>query len=353
MTSVPTLQKIQAQAANLGFDQMGIAPAHLEAYHHQAYQQWIDLGYHGTMDYLKRRQQEPCSAVQMVPNARSVIMLAVNYFRPEDNDQPTKEHALISRYAITRDYHKVIGKQLKTLAFWIESEFNAQTRYYIDTGPLLERGYAEAARLGFIGKNTMLITKAFGSWVFLTAIVTDLDLPPTKTATTMRCGRCQRCLDVCPTQAILSGKVLDATKCIAYLTIENRGSIPVELRPKIGTWFFGCDLCQEVCPHNSRAKAARLSQMQDVKLSDGRAIALTRILALRTHQDVVDLFAGTPIMRAKRSGIMRNAAIVAANTGNQKWLPALKKLQDDEVQREADPVILETVHWAIEQLESK
>ncbi len=338
--------EILLKARELGFDLAAVAPALLPAHYRDTFRRWLQDGLHGNMDYLARRLRDDRNAETVVPGARSVIMLAINYFHPDEGKGQGTRGGQISRYAVTRDYHKVIEARLKAFSRFIETNWQAATRYYVDTGPVLERAYAEVSGLGYIGRNSCLITKPFGSWVFLAAIVTDLELPPDQKNLTIRCGTCRRCIDACPTRAIREDHTIDARRCISYLTIENREGIPEELRDGIGNWLFGCDICQEVCPHNARAVPARLDDFQQVRIGD-RTLDLRDILAIADHERMVAVFAGTPIMRAKRRGLLRNACVVAGNSGDPELIPHLQALHD----REEDPMLREHARWAIDKLE--
>jgi epoxyqueuosine reductase len=252
----------------------------------------------------------------LLPGARSVIVIALNYYTPDSPLLPG--HGRIARYARGRDYHKVIGKILKKIAAFIkETAPDSRSKICVDSSPLLEKSYAVKAGLGFIGKNTTLITPQFGSYVFLGEIITTLELecdtphaaPEYITGT---CGTCTRCLDACPTGALTAPGCMDARRCISYLTIENKGEIPPELATKIGTRIFGCDGCQEVCPYNK--SFAKPAADQDVaKPLAGSSLPLKDILEIRTDAQFLARFAGSPLTRAKRAGLQRNAEIALTN----------------------------------------
>lgn len=336
--------EIILRAKELGFDLVRVAPIRIDAKYADTYARWIAAGQHGDMDYLAKRLSQARRPETVVPGARSLICVGVNYHTGQ-NRQPPPGSGRISCYAVTRDYHKVITACLKKLSHFIESEWDAAARYYVDTGPVLERAFAEAAGIGYIGRNTCIITEKFGSWVFLAVIITDLDLPADTNETKIHCGTCRRCIDDCPTGAINEDWTIDARKCISYLTIENRGPIPVELRKKMGAWLFGCDVCQDVCPHNGRAMPAPIEDFQRLRFPDG-VIPLRAVLAMKTDAEFLARFRGTPIMRAKRRGILRNACVVAGNSGDKSLLPLLEVV----IERENDDMLREHARWAVEEL---
>jgi epoxyqueuosine reductase len=239
----------KAKAKSLGFDRAGIASATPSDYH-DYFRQWLDDGRAGTMKYLSARFDERTDPATYLPGAKTVICVAMNYFVPLSS-QPTIGR--IARYALGDDYHEIIKPRLHQLADWLRAQFpQAQFRCAVDTAPVMEKELAARAGIGWMGKNTCIISEEIGSWLFLGEVITTLELPPDPPATD-RCGTCTRCLDACPTQAITSPYQLDATKCISYLTIEHTGDIPAEMQPKLSGWLYGCDICQDVCPFNRRA----------------------------------------------------------------------------------------------------
>jgi epoxyqueuosine reductase len=246
---------------------------------------------------------------------------------------------LIARYARFADYHNVLSAPLKRLAAYLDQLGGSGTRslWYVDTGPFLERDLAQRAGLGFVGKHTNLISRRLGNWFFLAEIITTLDLEP-DAAEKNRCGSCARCLTACPTRAITAPFQLDARRCISYLTIELKGSIPVELRPAIGNRIYGCDDCLEVCPWNRFAGESRL--MKEHERSDCQTPALVELLAL-DESGFRKRFAGTPILRAKRRGFLRNVCVALGNVGDRSVLPALRRAASDP-----EPLIAEHGRWA-------
>ena len=240
------------------------------------------------MDYMKRDPGRRAHPEQILPSAKTVISLAINYFHPEDRKPDESIHGKVAKYAYGKDYHRVIEKKLKKLSrFIVETAGEgAQTKYYVDTGPILEKAFAQNAGLGFFGKNTNIITRGFGSWVFLASIITNLKLE-TDAPHTGSCGSCRICIDACPTDALLGNYTIDARKCISYITIESKEEIPQELKKRMGEWVFGCDICQDVCPYNHWAKETRHSEFREKKAGTW------------VHLDSPPILAGTPLTRAK------------------------------------------------------
>ncbi|HEY2826114.1 MAG TPA: tRNA epoxyqueuosine(34) reductase QueG, partial [Pirellulales bacterium] len=250
-----TAAALKAQALELGFDLCGICPA-ASPPGAERFQQWLAAGYAGQMHYLADRAVAYNHPSSVLDGARSIVMLAMNY-RTSDPLPPAVGQGRVSRYSWGVDYHKIIRERLARLADWIrQNQPGARIRGVVDTAPLLEREFAQLAGLGWIGKNTLLLNKQLGSWFFLAAILTDFELEYDSPHATDHCGTCRACLDACPTGAFVDAYVLDARRCISYLTIELRDSIPNDLRPGIGDWLFGCDVCQDVCPWNHRAPLA-------------------------------------------------------------------------------------------------
>ncbi len=316
---------------------------HLQA----IYNTWLDKNQHGNMDYLERHAISKTTPDNLLTNCKSIIVVGLNYYQKTNPTKPTEGQ--IARYAWGKDYHKVLGKKLiriskKLKQLYPEATFIART----DATPLMERQYALKAGLGFIGKNTMLISPTYGSWLLIGEIITDHIFPASDAATKKlgACGSCKRCQKACPTGALDQSYRINAEKCIAYLTIEHRGVIPENLRPKIGNRLFGCDICQEVCPHNIRAQAT--NEPQFLEAIAGSSQLLTTILNLKTEEEFRTKFQGSPLLRAKLTGLIRNACIVAANNNDKSCLKILKKLITDP-----DPIIAEHAKWAVEQMEKK
>lgn len=336
--------EIKAEAQRLGFELVGFAPA-VSPVGFSALKEWLDHGYAGEMQYLERRREAYGNPESVLPGVRSMIMLGKNYKSDEPADPAVPTDARVSRYAWgTTDYHDVLRDLLKQLGKYVKHlEPQAKTRGIVDTAPLLERDFARLAGLGWFGKNTLLINKRRGSYLFLCALLTDLELEPDSPHETSHCGTCTRCLDACPTDAFVAPYVLDARKCISYLTIELRGPIPDALRPGIGDWLFGCDVCQDVCPWNRKSPATQTPEFQPQ--AGLRPVDASRLLTLTAEQFDAE-FGDTPLARPGRVGILRNAAIVLGNSRHPAAIPALLQgLQD------AEPVIREACEWALKRLQ--
>jgi epoxyqueuosine reductase len=340
---------IKRAAEEAGFNLAGIAPAS-DAREHEYFPAWIAAGHAGEMKYLEARDDQGelkrASLARVAQWARSVVVCAINY----NTDQPYSTQAKdasrgwISRYAWSReDYHDAVLRRLKQVegalrsALPEEQQVNLATRSYVDTGPIVERVYAKYAGVGWVGKNTCIINQKKGSWLFLGVILTSLELAPDLPAPD-RCGTCTRCLDACPTDAFLGPYKLDSNKCISYLTIEKRGSIPEDLREGMGHHIFGCDICQDVCPWNRKAPISDAAEFQPRTELINPALEWLAELGAEEFRQV---FRGSPVKRAKRTGIRRNAAIAMGNSGRQEFLPALEKLSCDE-----DESVAESARWA-------
>jgi epoxyqueuosine reductase len=342
-------ERICARAHDLGFDLVGVASAYPVPYL-DAYNAWIDQGYHGEMGYLARpdRVERRENPDKILSGVRSVVCVGLNYYPralPTDQD-PTC--GLISNYAWGVDYHDLMMPRLEELAAFISVEVGAahgvSCRAYVDTGPILERAYAARAGLGFIGKNTCLIHRRIGSWLFLGEILVDVELEPTAEQTGISCGNCRRCLDACPTGALVAPYVLDARRCISYLTIELQGVITPELRPLMGNWIYGCDVCQMVCPWQRFAKPTAVRSLR----AEGTYRAAPALLDLIAMDE--EAFRrqcrGTPIFRIGRRRLLRNVAVALGNRGNEQTTPSLEDalilgLKDTE------PLVRGHVAWAL------
>jgi len=294
-------QNIRRAALNAGASLVGFAPAEFDERGLKDLKAYIERGAQGSMKYMEdyKKRVDPQA---IFPGAKSVIVIAVNYW--QKLPKSPKGHKKIALYAYGRDYHKVIKGILKKIVKQIEElDPKIKTKICVDTAPLLEKSYAVRAGIGFIGKNTTLITKEFGSYVLLGEILIDKKLTYSKVASGT-CGRCTRCIDACPTQAITKPYTMDAKRCISYLTIESREEIPKELKSKIGNRLFGCDTCQEVCPYNKQfAKQTKVTDF--LKPIAGRSIDPELIIRMKTEEDFVAHFAGSPLMRAKLKGLKR------------------------------------------------
>ncbi|MFZ5820966.1 MAG: tRNA epoxyqueuosine(34) reductase QueG [Chloroflexota bacterium] len=362
-------QAIKEEARRLGFVLAGVAapepPAHLSTY-----QRWLEAGRHADMGYLASDQARARRADPrlLLPECKSILVLAIPYHpppifaphaSPKNPDHvakmggPEGGQGRVAAYAWGEDYHLVIPPKLQSLAAFIEAQVGHPVphRAYTDTGPLLERDLAQRAGLGWIGKNTCLIHPKFGSFFFLAEILLGLELQPGLPFQADHCGACTRCMQACPTQCILPDRTLDARRCLSYLTIENKGPIPPDLRPKLGDWIFGCDICQTVCPWNRFAPG-------DVDASFAPRPALSPkgastqpglISALSlSPADFNRDFQDSPVKRAKRRGYLRNVAVALGNVGGPEAAPALRSALDDP-----EPLVREHAAWALTQIEEK
>jgi epoxyqueuosine reductase len=249
-----------------GFDLVGFSVSELPAFYEQGLNRWIEKGHAGTMAYMARDPKRRSHSDQVLPSVRSVISLALNYYHPEDPKPENTRTGKVAKYAYGKDYHSIIEEKLKKLKSYIQEigGEGTEVKDYVDTGPVLEKAYAKEAGLGFFGKNTNIITREYGSWVLLASILTNLELEPDKPHAGS-CGSCRICIDACPTDALLGNYEMDARRCISYLTIETKAPVPQELSSKFGDWVFGCDICQDVCPYNFRAKVTKEEELYPLK----------------------------------------------------------------------------------------
>jgi epoxyqueuosine reductase len=343
------------KALELGFDLAATWPVGPPATG-GAFRSWLDAGYHGEMAYMAERAALRLAPQALAPQARTMIVLLASYARqgtPSGWNDPA--YGRIARYAWSRDYHDVLKARLFELDAYLR-ELTAREepgKACVDSAPLLERDFAEQSELGFTGRNTVLITPGLGSWTFIAALLVPEELEagllaarPTKQDLLpfVGCGNCRRCLVACPTNAFAADHVLDARRCISYLTIELRRPIPLELRPLMGNWVFGCDVCQEVCPYNRTAPAtAHPALIADV---ENGAIPLAELLAL-DEEAFRERFRGTPIVRAKRRGLVRNACVAAGNSGERALVTDLIPLL-----RDREPLVRGHAAWALGRLGS-
>ncbi len=368
--------RIKQCARDAGFDLCGIAPVRDFGELH-AFPAWIADGKHGEMKYMEARNEDDAgelkraSLARIAPWARSVVVCALNYntAHPYSNRTEDASRGWISRYAWSReDYHEAVLRRLRQVedelrrildetGNWPLATGNLRFRSYVDTGPLIERVYAKYAGVGWIGKNTCIINQQLGSWLFLGVILTSLDfanndftkndLPDDELTAGLpapdRCGTCTRCIAACPTHAIVAPGELDARLCISYLTIEKRGKIPEELRSGMGRHVFGCDICQDVCPWNRKAPVTSAAEFEP---REGLVNPALDWLAEMQPEEFQQAFRGSPVRRAKLSGLRRNAVIAMGNSRDQKFMPTLKKLCED-----SDPLVAEHARWAVARLE--
>jgi epoxyqueuosine reductase len=346
-------ERIRAAGLALGFHQVGFAPAE-RPLHADAYLSWLEKGWHGEMSYMAREDavRRRLSPDEALPGCRTLVVVSLSY-APEPVAGPVSDpesklrRPIVARYATGRDYHDLFEERLDSLAERVrEMRPQAETRRYVDYGPVLERDHAQRAGLGWIGKNTMLIHPRLGSYLLLGELLTTLELEPDPPFLPDRCGTCRRCIDACPTGAISEWREIDARLCISYLTIELKAPIPEGLRPLIGNRVFGCDICQEVCPWNSNAAPG-----------DSEALALGRPVApesmLRWAEELLELteeafrerYRGTALRRPGRSGLLRNVCVGLGNSGDRAALPVLMRCVED-----GSEVVREHAAWAVGRL---
>jgi epoxyqueuosine reductase len=353
-------QAVKRAALSAGFDLAGIAPVRAEDLPEiQAFVEWVAAGRAGEMKYMESRTESGdlrrVSAANAAPWVRSMVVCALNYNadKPYSTEVNDPQRGWISRYAWgSQDYHDALLPRLQQVEEAIRQlaaarGVTAETRSYIDTGPILERVYARHAGIGWFGKNSCIINQQVGSWLFLGVILTSLELPADSDAPD-RCGSCTRCIDACPTQAIVAPGKLDARLCISYLTIEKRGAVPEELRPAMGHHLFGCDICQDVCPWNNKTGNAPPTSLPEFEPQEKLYHPELRWLAQMDEDSYRRVFRGSPIKRAKSAGLRRNVVIAMGNSGNTEFLPDLKKIAED-----ADPILGEHARWAIQKLTDK
>ena len=338
---------IQQRARELGFDDCRFAIAGPPATARQ-FEQWLASRQHGEMAWLARNAHKRLDPQQVLRDAKSIISLAVAYEvpNPQSPIRNPQFPGLIARYARFDDYHDVIGEKLKSLTDFVNQLGGESTRslWYVDTGPFLERDIAQRAGLGFVGKHTNLISRKLGNWIFLAEIITTLELAPDAPGKN-RCGSCTRCITACPTNAITAPFHLDARRCISYLTIELKGSIPLELRPAVGNRIYGCDDCLAACPWNRFARAGHL--MQPHTRCDLTNPDLLELLSL-DDAGFKQRFQGSPILRTRRRGFLRNVCVALGNVGDASALPSLSRACADP-----EPLIAEHARWAVEQIEKR
>jgi epoxyqueuosine reductase len=353
-------EKIRQRALELGFDGCRFTTADVPASAKQ-FQNWLAEKRHGGMAWLERTAPRRVDPQKVLSGAKCIICLAASY-EISNSSRSRREEAqtfsyqrlatstptagIVARYARFDDYHDVLGGRLKQLTKFVNQLGGAETHslWHVDTGPLMERDFAQRAGLGFIGKHTNVISRRFGNWILLAEIITTLKLEPDAPEKN-HCGNCARCIEVCPTAAITAPFQLDARRCISYLTIELKGSIPIELRPAIGHHIFGCDDCLAACPWNRFAREGQLMKAY----ARPELVAPDLIDLLRLDEGGFKLrFAGTPILRTKRRGLLRNVCVALGNIGEVSALPALNLAAKD-----SEPLIAEHALWAMERINSK
>ncbi len=345
-------EKIKVEAEKNGFILAGITSCERPP-HISTYEDWLDAGRHASMDYLARddaraRRADP---KLILSECQSILVLAYPYqpaskasFSAQGGEGNTGK---IAAYDLTDDYHIFLKEKLQNIVAFIEGEVGhpVPNRWYTDTGPILERDLAQRAGIGWIGKNTCLINPQIGSYFFLAEILLGIDLPVDEPFVSDHCGTCTRCIDACPTQAILPNRTLDANLCISYLTIENKGEIPEELRPKLDNLIFGCDICQDVCPWN--AKTLQRSNVKTFERSIAPEQNLVDELSL-SPQAFNKKFKNNPVKRAKRRGYLRNVTVALGNAGDKSAIPALENALND-----IEPLVREHAAWALKKVKDE
>ena len=362
MSDLKTVVKTQAYAC--GFDLVGIASADDFTSDREAALERIRDGHmDGLPWYTESRVMRGTSPQELLPGAKSIICLGLSYWLDDDDVQQDPEPAALSggtsgpgrvaRYAWVRDYHRVMKRRIRDLVRSLECELSSEVaaRWYVDDGPMLDRAAANRAGIGWFGKNSNILNLEFGSWVFLGQIITDLALKP-DAPLKKSCGSCTRCIDDCPTGAIVAPFVVDNSRCISYLTIENRGAIPREMRPLVRDWVFGCDICQDVCPVNRKAQPGRLTAGDTENFGESKRNSVLSVvnsgfldlieLLQMSEDEFRQRFAGTSIMRAKRVGMQRNACVALGNAADRSAVPALAKALAS-----AGPLVRGHAAWAL------
>jgi epoxyqueuosine reductase len=348
-----TSSQIKSLAASLGFDACGIVAISGGAEQTLPWQeeteqlrQWVEGGCHGEMKYLEDFETRAKRFWDDFPGAKSVIVLGVNYYSHPRNDESQKGR--IARYAWGKDYHRAIRKRLEEFHSKLSELAGREVRAEIcvDTKPLLERSLAQRAGLGFIGKQSQLLSPKFGPWLFLAELVTNLELEP-DLPFTGSCGSCTVCIDECPTEAIRPEGGIDARRCIAYLTIEHKTKIPEALRPLVGDWVFGCDICLQVCPHASKSKETRWPELRP-ESGRGERFDLLKLFEIPSNRAYKKEFEETAVTRVTRKQLLRNAAVVLGNLKAKSALPALRRAAAEEGE-----VVASHAQWAIDQIDSK
>lgn len=341
MDQLGLTREIKEKAREKGFDLVGVA--HLEKIESKRLNEWLARSFHGEMGYLARNRAKRLDPSLVVNNAASIVVVGLNYHRADSPPDGKAGCASLSKYAAGDDYHSVMEKRLKSLFCSIqESVPGVEGRFYVDTGPVMEKYWAQLAGIGWIGKHTNLISRRIGSWFFLGVILLDIELAYDRPALD-HCGTCTACIDACPTEAIVEPYLLDARRCISYLTIELRGDIPIALRPGMGNLVFGCDICQDVCPWNSRAV-----ETDELGFTQRSYDTSFETLAAMRPEDFRERFRGSPVKRAKWRGFMRNLAVAMGNSGDAGVVPSLTALLEVE-----DAMVRRHAAWALGRIGGK
>lgn len=335
----PTPANVKLVAWQLGFDDCRIAKA-APAAHRDRFKEWLSDGQAGDMTWLENNPDRRCDPREVLPGCESVITLALNYLPAKE--QPRADYR-VARYSWNEDYHDLIEEKLKEFDLALQEMGGAQ-RFYVDTGPVLERDHASAAGLGWNGKSTVQIHPRLGTWFFLAELLTTLTLPADSPLPD-RCGKCTRCIVACPTQAITGPRRMEATRCISYLTIEHKGAIPAELRPAIGNRIYGCDDCLDACPWNRFAEVSREARFAARPHLFEKSL---RELLVITEEEFRVTFAKSPIKRIKRERFLRNVCVALGNTGDSSDLAALQLVAKSEAK-----LVAEHARWAIDQIQAR
>ncbi|MGH8016333.1 MAG: tRNA epoxyqueuosine(34) reductase QueG [Candidatus Zixiibacteriota bacterium] len=307
---------IKNMAYEAGFDLCGIVSPDVIPEAKTHLDNWLKQDFQGEMNYMSKEPERRSNPRRLMPEVNSIIMLGINYYQPDSENVPPN-NGRVSKYARGKDYHNVIGKKTKALIKAIKAKLTDLTdddfRWYVDYAPILERAYAAKAGLGYIGKNSMLINKYFGSWIFLSEILTSLELEPDNPYGVDHgaCGRCRMCIVSCPTSAIIENGVIDARKCISYLTVERPSDIPEPLARRMNDKILGCDICQDVCPKNKKSRTT--AHQEFLRGGVGEFVNALELLKINDREDFLDFAAGTPLTRPKLAGMKRNAEIVLKN----------------------------------------
>jgi epoxyqueuosine reductase len=343
LSTQPMTEAIRQQARALGFDTVGFAPAWLPDSAGLGLAEFLAAGHHGDMHWMETHADRRASPGVLWPQARSIIMLGHNYGPPYNplDKLKHKSNGAISAYALNNDYHDIIKKKLRELGSWITATHGGEIKLFVDTAPVMEKPLAELAGLGWQGKHTCIVSREFGNWLFLGSIFTTLELTHDAPERD-HCGRCTACIDICPTQAILSPRVLDARRCIAYLTIEHKGQIPLEFRKAIGNRIYGCDDCLAICPWNKFAQASHESGYQ--ARADLNSPPLRELVTL-SDEEFRTIFRKSPIKRIGRDRFVRNVLVAIGNSGDASHVPVITPLLAD-----ANPLVAEMAQWALEEL---
>ncbi len=333
-------ERLRARASELGFDLVGVARAGRLERDAVALADWLAAGRHAGMSWMSREPTRRADPTNLLEGCRSVVTLAVNYWPGAARAETVAGAGRVALYARARDYHRVLGRAARALAGWLEEATGLPARSFVDTGPVLERAWAERAGIGWIGKNANLISRHLGSWLLLAEVLTCADIEPAAGPHEGFCGTCNACIEACPTGAIVAEGVVDSNRCISYWTIEHRGPVPEQRRAGMGEWIFGCDECQTCCPWNESFSRPygddTLGHREDLGALDPREVARLGEGTFRER------YSGTPLMRARWEGMRRNACIVLGNRRDPDEVPVLGPLLGDD-----DPVVRLHAAWAL------